>query len=80
MDGDRYNGRVVVYDPERDLAVLYVPGLHAPAMPLADAGADDRRRRDSGRLPARRAVQRAVGPHPRRAATSPARTSTTPQT
>jgi S1-C subfamily serine protease len=25
---------VVVYDPERDLAVLYVPGLTAPVMPF----------------------------------------------
>jgi S1-C subfamily serine protease len=27
---------VVVYDPERDLAVLYVPGLSAPVMPFVD--------------------------------------------
>jgi S1-C subfamily serine protease len=27
---------VVVYDPERDLAVLYVPGLTAPVMPFVD--------------------------------------------
>jgi S1-C subfamily serine protease len=33
--GDRYSARVVVYDPERDLAVLYVPGLDAPVMPFA---------------------------------------------
>jgi S1-C subfamily serine protease len=35
LRGERYSGRVVVYDPERDLAVLYVPGLPAPAMPFA---------------------------------------------
>ncbi|MFS8478019.1 MAG: MarP family serine protease [Micromonosporaceae bacterium] len=35
LGGDRYTGRVVVYDPGRDLAVLYVPGLRAPAMPFA---------------------------------------------
>ncbi|WP_326561594.1 MarP family serine protease [Micromonospora sp. NBC_01796] len=35
LDGDRHNGRVVVYDPERDLAVIYVPGLSAPVMPFA---------------------------------------------
>lgn len=29
---DRLEGKVVVYDPERDLAVLYVPGLRAPVM------------------------------------------------
>ncbi|WP_422772215.1 MarP family serine protease [Plantactinospora sp. WMMC1484] len=40
LDGDRRNARVVVYDPERDLAVLYVPGLEAPAMPFAAAEAD----------------------------------------
>ncbi|HEX2772659.1 MAG TPA: MarP family serine protease [Micromonosporaceae bacterium] len=35
LQGERYSGRVVVYDPNRDLAVLYVPGLPAPAMPFA---------------------------------------------
>lgn len=29
-------GTVVVYDPKRDLAVLYVPGLKAPVMSFAD--------------------------------------------
>ncbi|MEV4704696.1 MarP family serine protease [Actinoplanes sp. NPDC049316] len=28
----RLQGKVVVYDPQRDLAVLYVPGLKAPTM------------------------------------------------
>ncbi|MEV6600487.1 MarP family serine protease [Actinoplanes sp. NPDC051346] len=31
---DRLDGKVVVYDPERDLAVVYVPGLRAPLMPF----------------------------------------------
>lgn len=35
VGGDRHVARVVVYDPERDLAVLYVPGLTAPALPFA---------------------------------------------
>ncbi len=35
LGGDRHNGRVVVYDPKLDLAVLYVPGLSAPVMPFA---------------------------------------------
>lgn len=30
----RRDATVVVYDPERDLAVLYVPGLTAPVMPF----------------------------------------------
>ena len=30
----RIEGTVVVYDPDRDLAVLYVPGLNAPVMPF----------------------------------------------
>jgi S1-C subfamily serine protease len=30
----RLDGTVVVYDPERDLAVIYVPGLRAPVMPF----------------------------------------------
>jgi S1-C subfamily serine protease len=32
----RLAGTVVVYDPERDLAILYVPGLTAPVMPFVD--------------------------------------------
>ena len=31
---DQLDGKVVVYDPERDLAVIYVPGLRAPVMPF----------------------------------------------
>ncbi|WP_130509544.1 MarP family serine protease [Krasilnikovia cinnamomea] len=30
----KLDGTVVVYDPKRDLAVLYVPGLSAPVMPF----------------------------------------------
>ncbi|HEX5541731.1 MAG TPA: MarP family serine protease, partial [Micromonospora sp.] len=33
--GDRHEAHVVVYDPDRDLAVLHVPGLSAPMMPFA---------------------------------------------
>lgn len=42
LGGERHDGRVVVYDPKRDLAVIYVPGLSAPAMPFAprDASTD----------------------------------------
>ncbi|WP_212825729.1 MarP family serine protease [Polymorphospora rubra] len=36
LNDRRYNGRVVVYDPARDLAVIYVPDLSAPVMPFAD--------------------------------------------
>jgi len=32
VGGDQLDGTVVVYDPRRDLAVIYVPGLGAPAM------------------------------------------------
>ncbi len=32
--GPPLRGRVVVFDPQRDLAVLAVPGLQAPALPL----------------------------------------------
>ena len=31
---DRLAGEVVVFDPERDLAVIYVPGLRAPVLPF----------------------------------------------
>jgi S1-C subfamily serine protease len=40
VDGDRHDARVVVYNPKLDLAVLYVPGLGAPAMPFARADAN----------------------------------------
>lgn len=39
-EDDRLEGKVVVYDPDRDLAVLYVPGLDAPVMPFVDKQAD----------------------------------------
>jgi S1-C subfamily serine protease len=35
----RLDGEVVVYDPDRDLAVIYVPGLEAPIMDWAPAQA-----------------------------------------
>ncbi|MEV4755772.1 MarP family serine protease [Micromonospora sp. NPDC049559] len=35
LNGERHNGRVVVYDPHRDLAVIYVPGLDAQVMRFA---------------------------------------------
>lgn len=34
--GDRLDAEVVLFDPERDLAVLAVPGLEAPALALGD--------------------------------------------
>jgi S1-C subfamily serine protease len=34
VNGTERAAKVVVYDPERDLAVLYVPGLQAPVMPF----------------------------------------------
>jgi S1-C subfamily serine protease len=40
VQGDRLNAKVVVYDPARDLAVLYVPGLDAPVMSFAERDAD----------------------------------------
>jgi S1-C subfamily serine protease len=38
--GQRFDGTVVVYDPRRDLAVLRVPGLPAPALAFVDTAAD----------------------------------------
>ncbi|MDN5796743.1 MAG: MarP family serine protease [Intrasporangium sp.] len=35
-NGDRYAAEIVVLDPDRDLAVLRVPGLPAPALPLGE--------------------------------------------
>lgn len=40
VNGDRHSGRVVVYDPQRDLAVIYVAGLDAPPMRFASADAE----------------------------------------
>ncbi|GGJ97139.1 serine protease [Pilimelia anulata] len=34
LDGSRYDGTVVVYDPGRDLAVIRVPGMRAPVLPF----------------------------------------------
>ncbi len=36
-DGRTFAARVVLYDSERDIALLRVPGLDEPALPLADA-------------------------------------------
>ncbi|WUH99247.1 MarP family serine protease [Spirillospora sp. NBC_00431] len=36
VNGETSRGRVVLYDPKRDVAVLYVPGLQAPALKFAD--------------------------------------------
>ncbi|MBM7082068.1 MarP family serine protease [Micromonospora sp. WMMD734] len=35
LRGERYDGVVVVYDPDRDLAVLHVPGLPGPSLRFA---------------------------------------------
>ncbi|MEV0805647.1 MarP family serine protease [Micromonospora sp. NPDC050200] len=35
LRGERYDGEVVVYDPNRDLAVLHVPGLPGPSLRFA---------------------------------------------
>jgi S1-C subfamily serine protease len=35
VSGAKRTGKVVAYDPQRDLAVVYVPGLSAPPMPFA---------------------------------------------
>jgi S1-C subfamily serine protease len=37
--GGSGSGRVVYYDSDRDLAVLYVPGLTAPALPWSNTDA-----------------------------------------
>jgi S1-C subfamily serine protease len=39
VNGSRRSGRVVVYDPQRDLAVINVPGLNGPVMPFSTRGA-----------------------------------------
>ncbi|RKS79180.1 colicin V production protein [Actinomadura pelletieri DSM 43383] len=36
VEGETGRGRVVLYDPKRDVAVLYVPGLDAPPLKFAD--------------------------------------------
>lgn len=39
LNGDRYDSKVVVYDPDRDTAVLHVPGLPGPSMRFAAGNA-----------------------------------------
>ncbi|MEV4119421.1 MarP family serine protease [Micromonospora sp. NPDC049645] len=39
LGGERYDGKVVVYDPNRDLAVLLVPGLPGPSLRFAAGNA-----------------------------------------
>ncbi|MDQ6797173.1 MAG: MarP family serine protease, partial [Actinomycetota bacterium] len=41
-DGKRLSARVVVFDPQRDLAVLSVPGLNQAALPVATANVGDK--------------------------------------
>ncbi len=41
-DGARRPGRVVAFDPDRDLAVIRIDGLDRPALPLASAAVGDR--------------------------------------
>ena len=40
INGSRQRGRVVLYDPQRDLAVVYVPGLKAPTLKWASGEAE----------------------------------------
>jgi S1-C subfamily serine protease len=39
IKSQRLSAKVVVYDPDLDLAVLHVPGLNAPVMPFANSEA-----------------------------------------
>ncbi len=41
-DGKELSARVVVFDPQRDLAVLSVPGLNQAALPVATANVGDK--------------------------------------
>lgn len=41
-DGKRLSARVVVFDPQRDLAVLSVPGLNQAALPVGTAQVGDK--------------------------------------
>lgn len=36
-DGDYLDAEVIVFEPDKDLAILHVPGLDAPALPLESA-------------------------------------------
>jgi S1-C subfamily serine protease len=36
LNGESHNARVIVYNPQLDLAVLYVPEVDAPALPFAN--------------------------------------------
>jgi S1-C subfamily serine protease len=74
--GNKINARVVEYDSDLDLAVIYAPGLTAPGDAFRDAGGSEQRRRDRARIPAGRSVQRAGGTLSATSVTSPGRIST----
>ena len=64
--GRSYDARVIVFDPQRDLAVLSVPGLPAPAL-RQGLGPHALRRCDRRRLPAGWALHSRPSPGTRRA-------------
>src|SRR5262249_2710894 len=37
-DGKQLDATVVAFDPNRDVAILHVPGVNRPALPLGDGG------------------------------------------
>ena len=68
---------VVLYDPERDVAVLHVPDLGLRPLSFAAQAGRHERRRDRARLPGGRAVLRRRGPDPGPDGDPRTRTSTT---
>ena len=64
-EGRLYDATVVLYDWQRDIAVLDVPDLNAPALQFTARGREQRRQRDRRRLPGERLVRRPLRPRPR---------------
>lgn len=58
-EGRKYDATVVLYDWQRDIAVLDVPDLKAPALQFTSEDAGERGQRDRRGLPGERLVRRA---------------------
>ena len=64
-EGRLYDAKVVLYDWQRDIAVLDVPGLEAPPLQFDRQRRERRRQRDRRGLPGERRLRRPGRPYPR---------------
>ena len=64
-EGRRYDAKVVLYDWQRDIAVLDVPSLNAPALRFARTDADSGKSAIVAGFPENGALRRPLGAYPR---------------